>query len=121
MKAIARQAALAVAISGSLLLLAGPALAHTAGSTTAGFGAGFLHPLTGFDHLLAMVSVGLWGAVLGRPLIYVLPVVFPAMMVVGAIAGMVGLAVPPSETAVALSVLVLGACIALSVTAPVWA
>jgi urease accessory protein len=67
-----------------------------------------------------MVSVGLWGAFLGRPLIYVLPMVFPAMMVAGAIMGMFGVPLPPVEVGIALSVLVLGGCIALSVRAPVW-
>jgi urease accessory protein len=86
-----------------------------------GFLSGFLHPFSGIDHLLAMVSVGLWGAFLGRPLIYVLPVVFPAMMVVGAIMGMFSVPMPPVELGIALSVLVLGSCIALSVKAPVWA
>ena len=82
---------------------------------------GFTHPLGGLDHLLAMVSVGLWGAFLGRPLIYVLPMVFPAMMVAGAIMGMLVVAMPPAEFAIALSVLTLGGCIALAVKAPIWA
>jgi urease accessory protein len=86
-----------------------------------GFASGFLHPLSGFDHLLAMVSVGLWGAFLGRPLIYVLPVVFPAMMVAGAILGMFAVPLPPVEIGIALSVLVLGGCIAWPIKAPVWA
>jgi urease accessory protein len=86
-----------------------------------GFLSGFMHPFSGLDHLLAMVSVGLWGAFLGRPLIYVLPMVFPAMMVVGAIMGMIGVPMPPVEVGIALSVLVLGGCIALAVKAPVWA
>jgi urease accessory protein len=86
-----------------------------------GFVSGFIHPLSGFDHLLAMISVGLWGAFLGRPLIYVLPVVFPAMMVIGAIMGMFVVPLPSVETGIALSVLVLGGCIAWSVKAPIWA
>jgi urease accessory protein len=77
--------------------------------------------LSGFDHLLAMVSVGLWGAFLKRPLIYVLPVIFPVMMVVGAILGMFAVALPRTELVIALSVLVLGSCIALALRAPVWA
>jgi urease accessory protein len=80
-----------------------------------------MHPFGGIDHLLAMVSVGLWGAFLGRPLIHVLPVVFPAMMVAGAILAMFGVPLPPVEVGIAVSVLVLGACIALSLRAPVWA
>jgi urease accessory protein len=82
---------------------------------------GFSHPFAGFDHLLAMVSVGLWGAVLGPPLIYSLPVIFPAVMVSGAVMGMLGVPIPPVETVVALSVLVLGVCITFSIKAPVWA
>jgi len=102
-------------------LVSNPAAAHTGTGLPGGWMSGFVHPLSGLDHLLAMVSVGLWGAILGQPLIYALPVVFPAMMVAGAIMGMVGVPLPPVEVGIALSVLVLGGCIALSVRAPVWA
>jgi hydrogenase/urease accessory protein HupE len=67
-----------------------------------------------------MISVGLWGAFLGRPLIYALPVVFPVMMVMGAIMGMFVVPLPSVELGIALSVLMLGGCIALPVRAPVW-
>jgi urease accessory protein len=103
------------------LLLSNPAAAHMGTGLPGGFLSGFRHPLSGLDHLLAMVSVGLWGAFLGRPLLYVLPVVFPGMMVAGAIMGMFVVPLPPVEVGIALSVLVLGGCIALSVKAPVWA
>jgi urease accessory protein len=102
-------------------LLSNPAAAHMGTGLPGGFESGFIHPFSGIDHLLAMVSVGLWGAFLSRPLIYVLPVVFPAMMVAGAIMGMFVVPLPPVEIGIALSVLVLGGCIALSVRAPVWA
>jgi len=85
-----------------------------------GFVSGFVHPFQGLDHLLAMISVGLWGAFLGRPLIYVLPVVFPAMMAAGAIMGMFSAPMPPVQLGIAISVLVLGGCIALALRAPVW-
>ncbi len=85
-----------------------------------GFQSGFLHPLSGFDHLLAMVSVGLWGAFLGRPLIIALPVIFPAVMAIGGALGIAGVKLPPVEIGIALSVLVLGAMIAGAVRAPVW-
>ena len=85
-----------------------PALAHTGTGLPGGFVSGFAHPLGGPDHLLAMVSVGLWGAWLGRPLVHLLPVVFPGMMVAGALAAMAGLPPPPVELGIALSVLVLG-------------
>jgi urease accessory protein len=68
-----------------------------------------------------MVSVGIWGAFLGRPLNYALPVIFPAVMVGGAALGMLGVPLPPVEIGIAFSVLVLGGCIALSIKAPVWA
>jgi urease accessory protein len=103
------------------LLIASVAEAHMGTGLAGGFGSGFKHPLTGFDHLLAMVSVGLWGAFLGRPLIYALPVIFPAVMVAGAVLGMFDVPLPPVEIGIALSVLVLGGCIAVSLKAPVWA
>jgi urease accessory protein len=101
-------------------MLATPANAHMGTGLPGGFASGFLHPLDGTDHLLAMVSVGLWGAFLGRPLLYVLPVVFPAVMALGAIMGMVIMPIPPVEMGIAVSVLVLGGCIAFAVRAPVW-
>ncbi|WP_419816720.1 HupE/UreJ family protein [Glacieibacterium sp.] len=85
-----------------------------------GFVSGFLHPLSGVDHLLAMVSVGLWGAFLGRPLIVALPVIFPAVMAIGGAMGIAGVPLPPVEIGIALSVLVLGIMIAGAVRAPVW-
>ncbi len=100
--------------------IASPALAHSGTGLAGGFVSGFLHPLTGFDHLLAMVSVGLWGAFLGRPLVVVLPVIFPAVMAVGGVLGMAGVPLPPVELGIALSVLVLGAMIGFAVKAPVW-
>lgn len=106
----------------SLMALAsGPASAHAGTGLAGGFNMGFAHPLTGVDHLLAMISVGLCGAVLGPPLIYVLPVVFPGVMVLGAVLGMLAIPLPSTELGIALSVVVLGTCVALSVRAPVWA
>lgn len=111
-------AALAIAFAA---LFPPSASAHVGTGLAGGFVSGFSHPLSGVDHLLAMVSVGLWGAFLKRPLIYVLPVIFPVMMVVGAILGMLTVPLPRTELVIALSVLVLGGCIALAVRAPVWA
>jgi len=82
--------------------------------------AGFAHPFMGLDHLLAMVSVGLWGAFLGRPLIVLLPVIFPAVMALGGALAIAGIGLPPVEIGIALSVLVLGVLIAGAVRAPVW-
>jgi len=102
------------------LAVAGPAAAHTGTGLAGGFASGFKHPLTGFDHLLAMVSVGIWGAFLGRPLIVALPVIFPTVMAFGAVLGMAGLPMPPVEIGIALSVLMLGGVIAAAFRAPVW-
>lgn len=97
-----------------------PASAHMGTGLPGGILSGFRHPFTGWDHLLAMVSVGIWGAFLGRPLIYALPVIFPLMMVGGAVLGMFAVPIPSPELGVAASVLVLGSCIALAVRAPAW-
>ena len=104
----------------ALVLFSGAAAAHTGTGLAGGFVPGFMHPFTGLDHLLAMISVGLWGAFLGPPLLQTLPIVFPAMMVGGAVLGMFGVPLPPVEAGIALSVLVLGICIALRFEAPVW-
>lgn len=105
---------------GALSFASDPTLAHTGTGLPGGWVAGFMHPFSGVDHLLAMISVGLWGAFLGRPLIHILPVIFPAMMVVGAILGMFSVPLPPVDLGVAVSVLVLGGCIALAIRAPTW-
>lgn len=102
------------------LEVASPAAAHSGTGLAGGFQSGFLHPLSGFDHLLAMVSVGLWGAFLGRPLIILLPVIFPTVMAFGGALGIAGVPMPPVEIGIALSVLVLGGMIAGAVRAPVW-
>jgi urease accessory protein len=109
------------ALAAAGLACSSTAAAHTGTGLAGGFVPGLMHPFTGPDHLLAMICVGLWGAFLGPPLIQVLPVVFPVMMVAGAALGMLGVPVPPVELGIALSVLVLGGCIALAIRAPVWA
>ncbi len=90
------------------------ASAHAGTGLPGGIAQGFAHPFGGLDHLLAMVSVGLWGAFLGRPLIHALPVVFPVVMVFGAALGMFGVRIPPVELGIALSVLALGGAIAVA-------
>lgn len=104
-----------------LLFWAGPAMAHDGTGLVGGFVSGFLHPLNGPDHMLAMVAVGLWGAILGRPLVVALPVVFPAMMAVGGVLGILSVPVPPVEIGIGLSVVVLGAAIGVGARPPVWA
>ena len=99
-------------------LWAEPAFAHTGAGVAGGFGAGFMHPLSGLDHLLAMVSVGIWGAFLGRPLIWALPVAFPLIMVVGGVLGILGVPLPFVEVGVSASVIALGLAITAAWRAP---
>ena len=91
-----------------------------AAGVTGGFISGFLHPLLGWDHVAAMFAVGLWGVFLGRPAIWLLPVVFPLVMAFGGVLGLAGVPIPAIETGIALSSVVLGLLIALAVRAPLW-
>ena len=111
-----------VALSAAALLMfaAGPALAHTGGAAGLGFLSGFTHPLFGWDHVVAMVAVGLWGAFLGAPAIWLLPVVFPMVMAFGGALGVLGVPLPAVETGIAASSIVLGLLIAMAVRAPLW-
>jgi len=104
-----------------LFSLAGavPALAHT-GDVTGGFIGGFAHPLFGADHIAAMVAVGLWGAFLGPPAIFILPIVFPLVMAFGAVLGVLGVPVPAVEAGIAVSAAVLGLMVALAARPPLW-
>ena len=88
------------------------ASAHIVKGEAIGFVSGFLHPISGWDHIIAMVAVGIWGAQLGRPAIWALPVTFPLIMAVGGFLGLVGLKAPGSEIAIALSGVCLGAAVA---------
>jgi urease accessory protein len=101
------------------LLAAEPTLAHT-GSVAGGFIGGLTHPVFGPDHLAAMVAVGLWGAFLGPPAIYVLPVVFPLVMAFGGVLAILGVPVPAAETGIAASAIVLGLMVALAARPPLW-
>jgi urease accessory protein len=102
-----------------LLLTTIPVAAHT-GSTSDGFLGGFAHPIFGPDHLVAMVAVGLWGAFLGPPAIFILPVVFPLVMAFGGILGIQGVPLPGTEVVIAASAVVLGAMVAFAVRPPLW-
>jgi urease accessory protein len=98
------------------------ALAHAEGASAgAGFLTGFSHPLGGLDHVLAMLAVGMWGAQLGKPSIWVLPVAFPQIMALGGVAGILGLPLPAIEIGVTLSVITLGSMIAFDQRPPLWA
>ncbi len=87
------------------------AWAHVESGQAGGFFSGLSHPVSGLDHVLAMVAVGLWGAQLGRPAIWLLPVAFPMMMAFGGMLGLMGIPVPGIEIGIAVSGIVLGALI----------
>ena len=101
------------------LLLATPAFAHT-GEGSGGFLAGLAHPVFGPDHVVAMIAVGLWGAFLGAPAIFLLPIVFPLVMAFGGVLGMLGAPLPAVETGIASSAIVLGVMVALAARPPLW-
>ena len=84
------------------------ALAHVGQGRAEGFLAGLSHPVSGLDHVLAMVAVGLWGAQLGAPAIWLLPVTFPVVMAFGGMLGLAGMPLPGVEAAIALSGILLG-------------
>jgi urease accessory protein len=99
-----------------LTLLALPALrhsllAHTRGGEATGFVAGLSHPVSGLDHVLAMIAVGLWGAQLGAPAVWLLPVTFPMVMALGGTLGLLGVKIPGVEIGIALSAIGLGAAV----------
>jgi urease accessory protein len=98
----------------AVLGMALPAAAHP-GHAATGFGAGFLHPLTGFDHLLALLAVGLWSRQQRHGL--VLPPVFLVLMALGASTGL-GAALPALETSIAATVLLLGVLAAFALRVP---
>ncbi len=97
-----------------------PALALSADGVAGGLEAGLLHPLYGLDHVVAMVAVGLWGAFLGPPAIWLLPIVFPMVMAVGGAMGVIGIPIPFIEVGIAVSAIVLGLMVAFAVRPPIW-
>lgn len=103
-----------------LLALTNPAFGHSGEGIAGGFMSGFMHPIAGLDHVTAMVAVGILGAFLGRPAIWVLPVVFPLVMAFGGILGIMGVPIPNIEVGIAVSSIVLGLIIALALKMPLW-
>lgn len=104
----------------AFLLLTQPAWAHTGAGAIGGFLSGFTHPLYGWDHVAAMVAVGILGAFLGRPAIWLLPIIFPLVMAFGGVLGILGVPMPWVESGIALSSIVLGSLIVLAIRPPLW-
>ena len=105
----------------SSLMISEPAFAHVSEEgLKGGFISGYIHPILGWDHVAAMVAVGIWGAFLGHRAIWILPIVFPFIMVIGGILGMVGVPVPFIVPGIALSSIIIGLAIAFKWRAPLW-
>jgi urease accessory protein len=103
-----------------LLLYPLTVFAHKRGGEAIGFASGFLHPISGLDHILAMVAVGMWGAQLGAPAIWVLPIVFPMVMALGGMMGLMGINLPGTELCIALSALALGFAVCREARPKLW-
>jgi urease accessory protein len=98
----------ALLAASALLLWAPPGQAHVEAGQAAGFLAGVAHPISGLDHVLAMIAVGLWGAQLGMPAVWMLPVTFPMIMALGGMLGLIGVPLPGVELGIAVSAILLG-------------
>lgn len=104
----------------AVLALPGEALAHARGGEAAGLLAGLAHPVSGLDHVLAMIAVGLWGAQLGAPAVWLLPVTFPMVVAFGGMLGLVGVALPGIELGIAASAIALGFAVFLEARPQPW-
>lgn len=96
------------------------AQAHEGAGLAGGFMSGFAHPLLGWDHVVAMLAVGLWGAFLGAPALWLLPVVFPLVMAAGGALGVLGVPLPAVEIGIAASAIALGGVVAGALRPPLW-
>jgi len=94
------------------------AFAHTGTGQTIGFAHGFTHPVSGLDHVLAMILVGVLAWQLGGRALWLVPTTFVSVMAIGGALGMMGISVPFVEAGIAFSVIVLGAVVALDIRAP---
>lgn len=103
----------------AILLFPGMAVAHTGVGDASGFLHGLSHPITGIDHLIAMVAVGLWAAQLGGRALWIVPTAFVSVMLLGGMAGFTGMVMPFIEEGILVSILVLGVLIAGAFKFPV--
>jgi len=92
--------------------------AHVHKGEAVSFLSGLKHPISGLDHVVAMIAVGLWGAQLGAPAIWVLPVAFPMVMAMGGMLGLLGVPLPGMEIGIAASAILLGAAVMTELRPP---
>lgn len=106
-------------MTAALTLIPAAAFAHTGAGEVHGFVWGFAHPLGGLDHILAMVTVGIFAWQLGGRALWLVPATFVLLMAAGAAFGMAGLPLPFVELGIAASVIVLGSIVAFAREAPI--
>jgi len=114
-----------IALAATLLAVTASAVQAHTGHPIDSAGSGALHPLTGFDHLLAMLGVGIWAAHIGatgeRRAIWLVPASFVVVMALGAIVGLSGAKLPLAEAGIVGSVVLTGLLIASTPKLPLWA
>jgi urease accessory protein len=96
-------------------------VAHAEVVDGSAFAAGFIHPLRGLDHVLVMLTVGIWSVLAGGRALWAWPTVFVSTMLVGFVAATAGVQLPWVGTAISASIVMLGLLVALAVRAPLWA
>lgn len=106
-------------LAAALTLAASPALAHLSPEEHGSFMAGLSHPVFGLDHILAMIAVGLWAALLGGRAFWALPGAFVGAMIVGFAAAVVAVPLPLVEPMILVSVFALGLAVALALRLPI--
>ena len=107
-----------IVVIATIIFSAQNGLAHQQTGEVAGFLTGFRHPISGLDPVVAMLAVGIWGAQLGAPATWILPVAFPIVMAIGGMLGLVGVPVPGIQYGIALSAVLLGAAVMLELRLP---
>ena len=103
-----------ISIATLAVLFATPALAHVGPGAPGSLAAGLLHPLSGADHVLAMIAVGLWAAALGGRALWLVPAAFVGTMLAGFGLALAGLALPAVEPMILASTVVLGLALAMA-------
>ena len=103
-----------------MLLWPAAAFAHNRGGEALGFLSGLQHPVSGLEHVLAMIAVGLWGAQLGAPAVWLLPVTFPMVMALGGMLGLMGVRLPGIEVGIAVSAIGLGFAVCYEARPQLW-
>ena len=107
-----------IALSLAASLYPALAYAHVGAGETSGFARGFAHPISGLDHVLAMILVGVLAFQLGGRALWLVPLAFVGMMAIGGALGATGVNLPFVELGIAMSVIGLGAAVAFEIKAP---